>query len=144
LRRWQKYKWKARKGNPNSKRRSKLWAVRGHDDKNWLQLALSNLQEALMSKMAIEKNNNRGSARRFISPSFKTDHKKQVSTSNMEWKNAAALVIGAWAVKHYPKTTLVGALVLGIYAGLTSRKNKKRKNPFKGTGIVRNMDKYLH
>jgi hypothetical protein len=48
--------------------------------------------------------------------------------------------LGLWALRSFPKTTLLGAVALGIYAGM-NRKQSGGKNPFQGEGIVKD---FLH
>jgi hypothetical protein len=96
-----------------------------------------------MSKMIIEKNPAR---RRFISPSASTDlaAKNEAGTGlNLGWKAKAGLglLVGAWALRRFPKATLLGAIAFGVYQGLKTPKSSSGKNPFQGEGIVKD---FLH
>jgi hypothetical protein len=93
-----------------------------------------------MSRMATENS----SSRRFISPTYESDHKPVTAGFNfgMDVKTTLGLALGTWALRRFPKTTLVGALAFGLYWGLNAQ--RKGRNPFKGEGLVKNIENYLH
>jgi hypothetical protein len=98
-------------------------------------------KEDLMSKQTYEK-----SSRRYIPASFTSDRNKPAPGMNfgfgMDWKTSAGLMVGAWALRRYPKLTLLSAVAAGAYFGLKAK--NKGQNPFKGEGIVKNIEKVLH
>jgi hypothetical protein len=97
-----------------------------------------------MSKMILEKN--AGQRRNFVSPSVSTDHADATAKGavlpglGLNAKTGLGVVLGLWALRRFPKTTLLGAVALGIYAGM-NRKQSGGKNPFQGEGIVKD---FLH
>lgn len=92
-----------------------------------------------MSKMIVEKNKTH---RKFVSPSAASDVTKKVEATvpKLSWKAQAGLgaVVGLWALRRFPKTTLLAAVVFGVYKGL-NRKEAGNKNPFQGEGIVKDL-----
>lgn len=92
-----------------------------------------------MSKMIIEKN---AGSHRFVSPSADRDlASKETAVPALSWKAKAGLglLVGAWALRRFPKTVLLGAIAAGVYAGLQTQRNTAGKNPFQGEGLVKDF-----
>ena len=83
------------------------------------------------------------SKKNFIPASFTNDHKQSsaaIQQSLPSWKTGAALTFGLWALRKFPKTTLLGGLLLGAYVLL----NERERNPVKGQGLVEDIETYIH
>lgn len=92
-----------------------------------------------MSKMILEKS---AGTHRFVSPSADRDlASKEASIPAFGWKAKAGLglLVGAWALRRFPKTVLLGAIAAGVYAGMQGKKNTAGKNPFQGEGLVKDF-----
>jgi uncharacterized membrane protein YebE (DUF533 family) len=82
------------------------------------------LKEDIM-KTSEKISNSRG----FVSPSFESDIQQPSSLmSNFDWKSPAALMVGGWVFKKFPKATVVGLLAAGAYLGYTMLNKKENKS----------------
>ncbi|KYG64649.1 hypothetical protein AZI86_10565 [Bdellovibrio bacteriovorus] len=77
--------------------------------------------------------------RGFVSPSMASDIHPSTSNSSLvnsfDWKTPAAMMVGGFLLKRFPRASMLGLLAAGAYWGYT-KLNKKDPNPFKGEGIA--------
>jgi len=68
------------------------------------------------------------SARKFVSPSYATDIKKNLpdAKSSFKMSDAAGLAMTLWPMRRYPKLTVMALIAAGIYIGVTRSRAKKR------------------